>query len=273
MRDSGENMSEDLVRLEEWFRKYGGGGAVVAYSGGIDSTLVAYVANKILGHRALAVTFRHQFTDNYEVEEAVDVAKRIGLNHLVIDLALPEILMGNPHERCYICKKHIMGRLRELAKELRYELLIDGTNYDDLSEERPGIRALREEGVRSPLVELGIGKGGVRVLSRTLGLDYRKPSRPCLATRFPYGYRITYEELNRVSSAERLLKNEGFRVIRVRHLGAMAKIEVGEDEIQRLLQENTRRKVIEGLRALGYEVVALDLEGYRNRKGRIEKPQ
>ncbi|MBC7112899.1 MAG: ATP-dependent sacrificial sulfur transferase LarE [Candidatus Methanomethyliales bacterium] len=253
----------DLIRLEDWFRRVGR--AVVAYSGGVDSTLVAFTAHRVLGDRSLAVTFRHRLVEREEVEGAIDLAKRIGLNHFVMDITLPESVMENPRDRCYICKKHIMGVLKSFARDSGYEV-VDGSNYDDFQEGRPGIRALKEEGIRSPLAELGIGKQRVREISRVVGLDYKKPSRPCLATRFPYGYRIRPEDLDMVASAENLLREEGFRVVRVRHLGGIAKIEVGSDEITKLLREEVRNRVAHGLKALGYKLVVLDLEGYRSGK-------
>ncbi len=254
----------DLIRLEDWFRD--AGRVVVAYSGGVDSTLVAFTAHRVLGERSLAVTFRHKLVEREEVEGAADLARRIGLNHLVIDITLPESVMENPRDRCYICKKQLMAALKSFARDSGYEMVVDGSNYDDFQEGRPGIRALEEEGIRSPLAELGIGKQRVREISRVVGLDYKKPSRPCLATRFPYGYRIRPEDLDMVASAENLLRGEGFRVFRVRHLGSIAKIEVGSDEIAELLQEGTRNSVVHGLKALGYRLVVLDLEGYRSGK-------
>lgn len=255
---------DDLARLEDWFKKVGS--VVVAFSGGVDSTLVAYMASKVLGDRALAVTFRHRLVEESEVDEASDLAKEIGLNHLVMDLPLPESIMENPPDRCYLCKKSLMSRLRVFARDSGYDTVVDGTNYDDFNEGRPGIRALKEEGVRSPLAELEIRKERVREISRTLGLNYEKPSRPCLATRFPYGYRIRAEDLEMVASAENLLRMEGFKVIRVRHLGNTAKIEVGAEEIKKLLQDEIRDKITRGLRALGYRLVLLDLEGYKSGK-------
>ncbi len=257
-------MSEKLVRLEDWFRN--ARRVVVAYSGGVDSTLVAYMAHKVLKGDTLAVTFRTKLMGKGEVEEAAKLAKDIGLNHLVMDTSLPERVMENPRDRCYICKKYLMRKLREFAKDSGYDVVVDGTNYDDLSEHRPGTKALKEEGVRSPLVELGIGKKAGRELSRMLGLDYQKASSPCLATRFPYGHSIKFEELNMVASGEDLLKKEGFKVVRIRHLGETAKIEVEEGEIQRIIRDEVRRRINEGLKALGYKVVVLDLEGYRSGK-------
>lgn len=257
-------MSEALDRLQNWFR--GVGRVIIAYSGGVDSTLVAYVAQRVLGNGALAVTFKTALIDRDEVEEAASLAKSIGINHVVMELVLPDLVMRNPRDRCYICKKHLMGRLMAFARDSGYNMVVDGTNYDDFNERRPGIRALKEEGVRSPLGELGIGKTRVRELSRVLGLNYQKPSNPCLATRFPYGYQMREEELWMVSSAESTLKKMGFRLVRVRHFGKTAKIEVAKEELPKILQDDVRKRVVEDLKSIGYKVVSVDLEGYSSGK-------
>ncbi|MGQ9759212.1 MAG: ATP-dependent sacrificial sulfur transferase LarE [Candidatus Methanomethylicaceae archaeon] len=255
---------KELNRLQNWFK--GANRVLVAYSGGVDSTLVAYIAHRVLGEGALAVTFRMPLTDSGDVEDATSLAKRIGLNHMVMDVDLPDLLMGNPRDRCYICKKHLMERLKAFAKDTGYNLVVDGTNHDDYNEGRPGTKALQEEGIRSPLAELKIRKTVVRELSRMLGLNYQKPSNPCIATRFPYGYQMTAKELRMVSSAENGLRKMGFRVVRVRHFGKTAKIEVGREELRNILQDGVRERVVEELKSLGYKVVTIDLEGYRSGK-------
>lgn len=254
----------EISKLEEWF--ISAGSVLIAYSGGVDSTLIAYIANKVLNEKALAVTIETILMDENEIKHAIDSAKKLGIKHKVVKLNLPESILENPRNRCYICKKHIMGELKKMAKEEGYAWVVDGTNYDDLSENRPGILALREEGIRSPLIELKIGKSKIKELLKELGLDYRRPSNACLATRFPYGYKISLEDLKMVANAEKIIKNEGFEIVRVRHFGNMAKIEVGKEEISRIIQQEVRQRLIYKLKSIGYKVIALDLEGYSSGK-------
>ncbi|MCS7098495.1 MAG: ATP-dependent sacrificial sulfur transferase LarE [Candidatus Methanomethyliaceae archaeon] len=251
-----------MKELKEWF--INAGSVLVAYSGGLDSTLVAYIANKVLNENALAITIKTIFIDEDEIEYAINNARNLGIKHRVVELDLPESILENPRDRCYICKKHIMRKLKEIAKKEGYSWIVDGTNYDDLSENRPGIVALKEEGIRSPLIELKIGKARIKELSKELGLNYRRSSNACLATRFPYGYKISLEDLRMVANAERIIRDEGFEVVRVRHFGTMAKIEVGKEEISKIIQQ--RQSLVYKLKSIGYKVVALDLEGYSSGK-------
>jgi uncharacterized protein len=249
-----------LKILEEWFNNIDS--AIVAYSGGVDSTLVAYVAKKVLKNRMLAITIKTPFVKNKEIEYAKNKANSLGINHRILEINLPEIIMENPYDRCYICKKHIINELKKIAKEFGYNSIIDGTNYDDIKENRLGIRAIIEENVKSPLLELKFGKKEIIELSKEIGLDNEKPSSPCLITRFPYGYKIRKEDIDMVIKAEEILEKEGFKIIRVRHFKNIAKIEVGREEISKFLQEGLRERILKEFKGIGYKIVTLDLEGY-----------
>ncbi|MDH5806142.1 MAG: ATP-dependent sacrificial sulfur transferase LarE [Candidatus Methanomethylicaceae archaeon] len=253
-----------MKELENWFMNLKN--VLIAYSGGLDSTLIAYIANKVLNNKAMAVTIKTLFIDEYELEYAIKKAKELGIKHKVVELNLPEILFENPRNRCYICKKYMIKKLKEIAKEEGYDLIIDGTNYDDLNENRLGIIALKEEGIRSPLAELRINKNKIKEISKELGLNYKKSSNTCLATRFPYGYKIKLEELKMVANAEKIIKEEGFENVRVRHFGNIAKIEVEKEYISRFMNEDLRERIINKLKFIGYKVITLDLEGYSSGK-------
>lgn len=253
---------EALQRLVGWFEGKGRRGAVVAFSGGVDSTLVAMAARRALGGSAVAVTVKTEFMTEGEISEAALVAEGIGLEHRVLAVDLPADVRANPPDRCYRCKRLIMRRLKAYAEELGGMIVVDGTNRDDLRLHRPGLRALAEEGVSSPLAELGFGKADVRAISEGLGLDHEKPSSPCLATRFPIGTTIEAKGLEAVARAEAYIRSLGFRQVRVRSRGGMAKVEVGKGEMVRMLEGRTRRQVASRLRSLGFGEVALDLDGY-----------
>jgi uncharacterized protein len=258
-------MSIELGKLEEWFKTNGSCGIVVAFSGGLDSTLVAAVAYRVLGKRTIAVTISDEFITPKEGKCASKQADRIGIRHRLLELTLPKKLMDNPSDRCYRCKKLMIGKLKDFASENGYGIVIDGTNFDDLGTDRPGLRALKEERVRSPLAELGLGKTAIRQVSREMGLDYTKQPSPCLATRFEFGHLITKEKLQAVAEAEEFIRGLGYGQVRVRVLGDLAKIEVESSESGKLFENRTRGEVIERLKGLGFKHVAVDLEGYKTR--------
>jgi uncharacterized protein len=261
--DDEVDVEEALLKLTGWFLENGKKGVAVAFSGGVDSTLTAKVACNVLGNKAVAVTASMEFITKRELEEARRAATGIGIRHCIVKLDLPDRIKGNPPDRCYQCKKLVLDTIKEFARELGIKTIVDGTNYDDLETDRPGLIALKEEGVRSPLAELKMGKALVRELSKSLGLDYGKPSSPCLATRFPSNHRITAKELEIVGEAEGFIKSLGFEVVRVRFLDGLASIELGKDEIAKMSKGDNYGKTVEKLMNLGFEKVALDPKGYR----------
>jgi uncharacterized protein len=237
---------------------------VVAFSGGVDSSLVCAVAHEILGDRAIAVTALSPTYPHDELEVAKSVAKFIGIGHRIIttdELGNPNF-RANPRERCYFCKSELYRKLDEIRSELGFEKILDGTNYDDLSDFRPGLRAAEEFKVVSPLALAKLTKVEVRALASMYGLpNADKPATPCLASRIPFGCAITPEKLERISRGERFLRSLGFRIVRLRDHGDLAKIEVGKDELPKALE--LKDGIVGELKKLGYARVALDLEGYR----------
>jgi uncharacterized protein len=267
-RNAAGEMTDELARKVESLRALLRSleSALVAFSGGADSTLVARVAHDELGERAVAVTARSETYPVREAEEATALARQIGIRHLAIEteeLSL-EGFRKNPPDRCYHCKRELFGKLRALAKEMGFRHVLDGANADDAADFRPGARAAAELNVRSPLQEVGFTKEDVRRASRALGLPtWNKPSCACLSSRFPYGETITPENVRRVDQAEALLRRLGLRQVRVRHHGDTARIEVPPGQIAWLAREEVRAQVVARFKELGYTYVTLDLQGYR----------
>jgi len=255
---------ERLARLREWIGALGS--AVVAYSGGVDSSVLLRVAHEVLGERALGAIGRSDSYAARELELALAQAAAFGARIVVVttgELADPAF-RSNPTDRCYHCKGELYRELERVAREAGAVAILDGTIADDLGDWRPGRRAAGERGVRSPLAELGFRKTDVRAVAAHYGLaSSEKPASPCLASRIPYGTEITRENLAMVEGAEELLRSLGFGELRVRHHGDVARIEVPAADLPRLLDPELRRTVAEGLKALGYRYVALDLEGFR----------
>jgi uncharacterized protein len=243
--------------------------ALIAYSGGIDSSLVAKVAWDILGDRALAITANSPSLLPEELVEAKEQARTIGIAHQVVEtqeLNNPNYA-ANPTNRCYFCKSELHDTLKPLAQAWGYPYILDGVNGDDLRDYRPGIQAAKERGVRSPLAEVGFSKLEVRQLSRQLGLAWwNKPAQPCLSSRFPYGETITAEKLQRVGRAEIYLRNLGYDNLRVRSQGDTARIELPSDRLVAFMQKTDLDALVAQFKALGFAVVSLDLEGFRSGK-------
>jgi uncharacterized protein len=240
--------------------------ALVAYSGGVDSALVAAIAAEQLGERAQAITWVSPALAPHLLEEARQQATWIGIQHREIPTAElnDPAYSSNPTERCYACKRELHTLLAELlqASGTAGSVVLDGVNHDDLGDHRPGIRAAQERQVISPLAELGISKAGVRAISRALGFPWwDKPAQPCLASRFPYGEAISAERLQRVAAAEAWLRERGFRELRVRSQGEAARIELPPDQLTALLEPGLREALVAAFLNLNFTAVSLDLEG------------
>jgi uncharacterized protein len=235
---------------------------LVAYSGGVDSTFLLKVAKDTLGENVLAVIAQSPTYPEDEVEWAKVLCEKLEVKCRIIqtDEFLDDNFVSNPKERCYFCKKELFSKLLEIAKENSIPYVLDGSNHDDKSDYRPGTKAKNELGIRSPLMELGFTKQDIRDFSKQLKLPtWDKPSYACLASRIPYGTRITEEILKRIEDGERFLKSLGFRQLRVRHHGPIVRIEVDK----RVMQEDLMNKISKKFEELGYTYVALDLKGYR----------
>ncbi len=243
--------------------------ALIAYSGGIDSTLVAKVAHDMLNDRAIAVTANSPSLLPEDLEEAQIQAAEIGITHKIVqthELDNPNYA-SNPINRCYFCKSELHDTLKPLAIDWGYPYVVDGVNADDLHDYRPGIQAAKERGARSPLAEVGITKAEVREMARMLGLPWwDKPAQPCLSSRFPYGEEITIAKLQRVGRSEVYLRRLGWKNIRVRSEGDTARIEVMPDQVKEFVLQTDLTALIKTFQSYGFLYVTLDLEGYQSGK-------
>lgn len=258
LRDKLERLKDGLVPVKS---------ALLAYSGGVDSSLLLRVAHEIMGDRLLAVTVRTMLQYEKEADDAQSYAAVLGARHLLVEMDMlnEKFIADNPRDRCFGCKKLIFTRLTGIARESGIEKVIEGSNADDPMSYRPGIRALEELGIESPLKNAGLTKKEIRELARRLAVPaWDRPARPCLATRFPYDTTITPEKLNQVKEAEAYLAMLGFREYRVRHHGEIARIEAGQAEIKKLRDAGTTGKITAEFKKLGFRYVALDLEGFRS---------
>ena len=255
---------QNFENLCRWFENLKG--VMVAVSGGVDSALVAAAAYKTLGSAAVAVTADYKTLSRDELDSAKSICKQIGLRHVMInydELENPNFV-ANDKNRCYYCRTELAGRLLTLAAKSGINIIVDGTNVDDLGDYRPGIEAMKKNGIRSPLVECKFSKRDVRREAKKLSMTvWDRPSNSCLASRVPWGVQVTAERLIRIELAEKVVKNStGARQVRVRDIDGSARIEVGKEDVARILNSDTVKMLDEPLRLIGFTSVTIDASGY-----------
>ncbi len=235
----------------------------VAFSGGVDSTFLIKVASDLLGGNAVAITVNAPYIANWEIEEARDLSDRYGIKHMFVELGIPEEISNNPKDRCYLCKLKVFSTIKENAEKIGIITVVDGSNADDTKDYRPGMRALSELGIKSPLLECDVTKDEIRQWSRLLALEtWDKPPYACLLTRLPYGTMIDMEDLRKIEAAEAYLIGRGIRAVRVRKHDGIARIEIEKNDLPKIFDVAIMSEIAVELKRIGFEHVTVDLEGY-----------
>lgn len=237
---------------------------ILAFSGGVDSTFLLKVAKQALGDNIKAVTIQSPYIPKWEIEEAKQLVKELGVVFEILEAPIIDEIRNNPENRCYLCKKAVFSQIQAIAQRDGYPYVIDGTNFDDIGDYRPGLKALRELNIKSPLLECQLSKPEIRSLSKELGLNtWDKPPYACLLTRIPYGNELKEEDFVKIEKAEKYMMDRGFRAIRVRCHDNLARIEVDKKDMDKLCNDKLLEEISSKLKEFGFTYVTLDLEGYK----------
>lgn len=256
-------MTEDKSEKLDHILK-GMGPVVVAFSGGVDSSFLLYRAKRIKKKDLAAVTVKTPYIPQREIDDAAEFALKFGIKHHILELDFPEVIRHNPVERCYLCKKTLFSHIKEFAGNNNYDHILDGSNFDDTKEFRPGLKALKDMGIRSPLLESGLTKSEIRDFLHREGLEiWDKPAMACLLTRIPYNTEIRPESLRTIEEAENILFEKGYPGARVRMHGDIARIECLQGYLEKIIMDPDREHIVGKLKKLGFRYISLDLEGYR----------
>lgn len=240
------------------------GKVVLAFSGGVDSTFLLKAGKEALGDNFKAVTVLSPYIPRWEIAEAEQLVKEIGVKHQIIEVPIIDSIKFNPENRCYLCKKAVFNMILSLAEDQGYNCVIDGTNFDDIGDYRPGLKALKELNIKSPLLECKITKADIRAFSKELGLKtWNKPAYACLLTRIPYGNELKTEDFRKIENAEKYMMSIGFRAVRVRCHGDLARVEVARQDRSKLFDEELLDTIAKNLKECGFKYVSLDMQGYR----------
>jgi uncharacterized protein len=251
-----------LVKLENYIKNLKS--LAVAFSGGTDSSFLLYLAHQILGTNALGLTVKSPYIAQWEVDEALEFVKKYNIPHKIIEVPFDEQIRNNPSNRCYLCKLKVFNIIKKEALSSGFQYLADGTNHDDLSDFRPGLRALKEMNIKSPLLECEISKDEVREISKHFNIPtWNKPAYACLLTRLPVDTQVNESSLRRIEKSEKFLIDQGIRAVRVREHANLARIETTENNISLLLDPEMRANIAKNLKEFGYQYICIDLEGYR----------
>jgi uncharacterized protein len=254
--------NEKYIKLLSYLQKLEK--VVLAFSGGVDSTFLLKATKEALGDNMKAVTIRSPYIPKWEIAEAKELVKELGVAHEIIEAPIIDEIRHNPENRCYLCKTAVFSMIQSVAKKEGYHYVLDGTNFDDKDGYRPGMKALQELDVKSPLLDCQLTKKEIRSLSKELGLNtWDKPSYACLLTRIPYGNELKAEDFEKIETAEKYMMDRGFRAIRVRCHENLARIEVDKEDQKKLFDEKILKEISNKFKEFGFKYVTLDLDGYR----------
>lgn len=257
-----DNINKKYDELIKYLKELNG--VAVAFSGGVDSTFLVKAASEALGDKVVAITVNSPYIPKWEIEESKNLSSELNVIHKFIEVPIIEEIRYNPENRCYLCKKNVFSLIKKEAAQYGINQVIDGTNYDDLGDYRPGMKALKELDIKSPLLELEIGKEQIRKMSHMLGLvTWNKPAYACLLTRIPYGSEIKKEELIRIEESEKYIMSLGYKAIRVRCHGELARIEFSMKDMKNMINSELSQEISEKLKGFGFKYVTMDLSGYK----------